>query len=169
LVRKNLAVCSGLRPFNGASALRKLYESRIGSWVQITHLTTRWSVLPAQLASAVYVREAWASLRLLLVKRRIAKPKLPNAGLNLPFGVNLPIPVEDDAMLKFVCDSGVKFVITSAVLRIHSTLKMLASRFITPRPWMLPLSVSMRALMAWWWRASKAEGFKNPEDVSTWF
>jgi len=35
--------------------------------------------------------------------------------LNLPFGVNLPIRfLRDDAMLKFVCNSGVKFVTTSA-------------------------------------------------------
>jgi len=35
--------------------------------------------------------------------------------LNLPFGVNLPIRfLKDDAMLKFVCASGVKFVTTSA-------------------------------------------------------
>ena len=33
----------------------------------------------------------------------------------LPFGVNLPIMfLRDDAMLKFVCGSGVKFVTTSA-------------------------------------------------------
>jgi enoyl-[acyl-carrier protein] reductase II len=35
--------------------------------------------------------------------------------LNLPFGVNLPIRfLRDDAMLKFVCASGVRFVTTSA-------------------------------------------------------
>ena len=35
--------------------------------------------------------------------------------LNRPFGVNLPIRfLRDDAMLKFVCASGVKFVTTSA-------------------------------------------------------
>jgi len=35
--------------------------------------------------------------------------------LNLPFSVNLPIRfLRDDAMLKFVCNSGVKFVTTSA-------------------------------------------------------
>ena len=35
--------------------------------------------------------------------------------LHLPFGVNLPIRfLKDDAMLKFVCYSGVKFVTTSA-------------------------------------------------------
>src|SRR4051794_40093710 len=35
--------------------------------------------------------------------------------LKLPFGVNLPIRfLRDDAMLKFVCNSGVKFVTTSA-------------------------------------------------------
>jgi NAD(P)H-dependent flavin oxidoreductase YrpB (nitropropane dioxygenase family) len=35
--------------------------------------------------------------------------------LHLPFGVNLPIRfLRDDAMLKFVCSSGVKFVTTSA-------------------------------------------------------
>ena len=37
------------------------------------------------------------------------------AALGLPFGVNLPIRfLKDDAMLKFVCASGVKFVTTSA-------------------------------------------------------
>ena len=36
-------------------------------------------------------------------------------GLDLPFGVNLPIRfLQDDAMLKFVCASGVRFVTTSA-------------------------------------------------------
>jgi enoyl-[acyl-carrier protein] reductase II len=35
--------------------------------------------------------------------------------LRLPFGVNLPILfLRDDAMLKFVCSSGIKFVTTSA-------------------------------------------------------
>ena len=35
--------------------------------------------------------------------------------LGLPFGVNLPIRfLKDDAMLRFVCASGVKFVTTSA-------------------------------------------------------
>ena len=35
--------------------------------------------------------------------------------LDLPFGVNLPIRfLQDDAMLKFVCASGVRFVTTSA-------------------------------------------------------
>ena len=37
------------------------------------------------------------------------------SALKLPFGVNLPIRfLKDDAMLKFVCASGVKFVTTSA-------------------------------------------------------
>jgi enoyl-[acyl-carrier protein] reductase II len=37
------------------------------------------------------------------------------ATLGLPFGVNLPIRfLKDDAMLKFVCESGVRFVTTSA-------------------------------------------------------
>ena len=32
-----------------------------------------------------------------------------------PFGVNLPIMfLKDDAMLAYICDSGVKFVTTSA-------------------------------------------------------
>src|SRR4051794_11218272 len=35
--------------------------------------------------------------------------------LDLPFGVNLPIRfLRDDAMLKFVCASGIRFVTTSA-------------------------------------------------------
>ena len=39
--------------------------------------------------------------------------KMAQSGL--PFGVNLPIMfLRDDAMLRFVCDSGVKFVTTSA-------------------------------------------------------
>ena len=37
------------------------------------------------------------------------------AALGLPFGVNLPIRfLSDDAMLRFVCSSGVTFVTTSA-------------------------------------------------------
>jgi enoyl-[acyl-carrier protein] reductase II len=33
----------------------------------------------------------------------------------LPFGVNLPIRfLKDDAMLRFVCESGIRFVTTSA-------------------------------------------------------
>ena len=37
------------------------------------------------------------------------------SALGLPFGVNLPIRfLKDDAMLRFVCASGVKFVTTSA-------------------------------------------------------
>ena len=36
-------------------------------------------------------------------------------GSGLPFGVNLPIRfLKDDAMLRFVCEAGIRFVTTSA-------------------------------------------------------
>lgn len=62
--------------------------------------------------------------------------------LGLPFGVNLPIRfLKDDAMLRFVCESGVKFVTTSAGSPAKFIRPLMqASWFTTPYPPWRPLS-----------------------------
>ena len=48
-------------------------------------------------------------------QREIAVMAAEQARTGLPFGVNLPIRfLKDDAMLRFVCGSGIRFVTTSA-------------------------------------------------------
>src|ERR1700716_2666757 len=79
--------------------------------------------------------------------------------LNLPFGVNLPIRfLRDDAMLKFVCNSGVKFVTTSA----GSPAKFIAAlkgAGITVYHAVPTVETAMKC--------GEGGGFKNPEEVST--
>src|ERR1035437_1890085 len=91
--------------------------------------------------------------------------------LNLPFGVNLPIRfLRDDAMLKFVCNSGVKFVTTSA----GSPAKFIAPlkgagitvyhAVPTVETAMKCVEAGVDGLVA---EGAEGGGFKNPEEVST--
>ena len=93
------------------------------------------------------------------------------AALGLPFGVNLPIRfLKDDAMLKFVCDSGVKFVTTSA----GSPAKFIAplkGAGITVYHAVPTVDAAMKCVDAGIdglvVEGAEGGGFKNPEEVST--
>ena len=93
------------------------------------------------------------------------------AALNLPFGVNLPIRfLKDDAMLKFVCASGVKFVTTSA----GSPAKFIAplkDAGITVYHAVPTVDAAMKCVDAGIdglvVEGGEGGGFKNPEEVST--
>jgi enoyl-[acyl-carrier protein] reductase II len=89
----------------------------------------------------------------------------------LPFGVNLPIRfLKDDAMLKFVCASGVKFVTTSA----GSPAKFIAplkAAGITVYHAVPTVDAAMKCVDAGIdglvVEGAEGGGFKNPEEVST--
>lgn len=92
-------------------------------------------------------------------------------GLGLPFGVNLPIRfLKDEAMLRFVCASGVKFVTTSA----GSPAKFVAplqDAGITVYHAVPTLEAALKCedagvdgLVV---EGAEGGGFKNPEEVST--
>ena len=93
------------------------------------------------------------------------------AALGLPFGVNLPIRfLKDDAMLKFVCGSGVKFVTTSA----GSPAKFIAplkDAGITVYHAVPTVDAAMKCVDAGIdglvVEGGEGGGFKNPEEVST--
>ncbi len=93
------------------------------------------------------------------------------AALGLPFGVNLPIRfLKDDAMLKFVCASGVKFVTTSA----GSPAKFIAplkDAGITVYHAVPTVEAAMKCVDAGIdglvVEGGEGGGFKNPEEVST--
>jgi enoyl-[acyl-carrier protein] reductase II len=93
------------------------------------------------------------------------------AALGLPFGVNLPIRfLKDDAMLKFVCASGVKFVTTSA----GSPAKFIAplkGAGITVYHAVPTVDAAMKCVDAGIdglvVEGGEGGGFKNPEEVST--
>jgi enoyl-[acyl-carrier protein] reductase II len=93
------------------------------------------------------------------------------SALGLPFGVNLPIRfLKDDAMLKFVCDSGVKFVTTSA----GSPAKFIAplkDAGITVYHAVPTVDAAMKCVDAGIdglvVEGAEGGGFKNPEEVST--
>jgi enoyl-[acyl-carrier protein] reductase II len=93
------------------------------------------------------------------------------AALKLPFGVNLPIRfLKDDAMLKFVCASGVKFVTTSA----GSPAKFIAplkDAGITVYHAVPTVDAAMKCVDAGIdglvVEGGEGGGFKNPEEVST--
>jgi enoyl-[acyl-carrier protein] reductase II len=93
------------------------------------------------------------------------------AALKLPFGVNLPIRfLKDDAMLKFVCASGVKFVTTSA----GSPAKFIAplkGAGITVYHAVPTVDAAMKCVDAGIdglvVEGGEGGGFKNPEEVST--
>jgi enoyl-[acyl-carrier protein] reductase II len=93
------------------------------------------------------------------------------AALGLPFGVNLPIRfLKDDAMLKFVCASGVKFVTTSA----GSPAKFIAplkGAGITVYHAVPTVDAALKCVDAGIdglvVEGGEGGGFKNPEEVST--
>jgi enoyl-[acyl-carrier protein] reductase II len=93
------------------------------------------------------------------------------AALGLPFGVNLPIRfLKDDAMLRFVCDSGVKFVTTSA----GSPAKFIAplkDAGITVYHAVPTVETALKCVDAGIdglvVEGAEGGGFKNPEEVST--
>ena len=91
--------------------------------------------------------------------------------LNLPFGVNLPIRfLKDDAMLKFVCASGVKFVTTSAGSPAKF-IQPLKDAGITVYHAVPTVDAALKCVDAGIdglvVEGSEGGGFKNPEDVST--
>ncbi len=89
----------------------------------------------------------------------------------LPFGVNLPIRfLKDDAMLRFVCESGVRFVTTSA----GSPAKFIAplkAAGITVYHAVPTLDTALKCVDAGIdglvVEGAEGGGFKNPEEVST--
>lgn len=88
-----------------------------------------------------------------------------------PFGVNLPIRfLKDDAMLHFICQSGVKFVTTSA----GSPAKFIAplkAAGITVYHAVPTVETALKCVAAGIdglvVEGSEGGGFKNPEEVST--
>src|SRR5258708_10692018 len=91
--------------------------------------------------------------------------------LNLPFGVNLPIRfLRDEAMLKFVCNSGVKFVTTSAGSPAKFIAPLKAAGIIvyhavpTVETALKCVEAGVDGLVV---EGAEGGGFKNPEEVST--
>jgi enoyl-[acyl-carrier protein] reductase II len=92
-------------------------------------------------------------------------------GFDLPFGVNLPIRfLRDDAMLKFVCASGVRFVTTSAGSPAKF-VKPLKDAGITVYHAVPTLDAALKCVDAGVdglvVEGAEGGGFKNPEEVST--
>ena len=93
------------------------------------------------------------------------------AATGLPFGVNLPIRfLKDEAMLRFVCESGVKFVTTSA----GSPAKFIAplkSAGITVYHAVPTVETALKCVDAGVdgliVEGGEGGGFKNPQEVST--
>jgi enoyl-[acyl-carrier protein] reductase II len=88
-----------------------------------------------------------------------------------PFGVNLPILfLRDDAMLKYICDSGVKFVTTSAgsPAKFIGPLKeagiIVYHAVPTVEAAMKCVDAGVDGLVV---EGAEGGGFKNPEEVST--
>ena len=93
------------------------------------------------------------------------------SALGLPFGVNLPIRfLRDDAMLKFVCASGVKFVTTSAgsPAKFIQPLKdagiVVYHAVPTVDTALKCVDAGVDGLVV---EGAEGGGFKNPEEVST--
>ncbi len=91
--------------------------------------------------------------------------------LGLPFGVNLPIRfLKDDAMLKFVCDSGIKFVTTSAgspakfIAPLKSAGIVVYHAVPTLETALKCVDAGVDGLIV---EGSEGGGFKNPDEVST--
>ena len=88
-----------------------------------------------------------------------------------PFGVNLPILfLKDDAMLRFICDSGVKFVTTSAGSPAKFVAPLKAAGIIVYHA-VPTLDAALKAVGAGVdglvVEGAEGGGFKNPEEVST--
>ena len=89
----------------------------------------------------------------------------------LPFGVNLPIRfLKDDAMLRFVCESGIRFVTTSAgsPAKFIAPLKRAGIKVYHAVP---TLDTALKCVDAGIdglvVEGGEGGGFKNPEEVST--
>jgi enoyl-[acyl-carrier protein] reductase II len=92
-------------------------------------------------------------------------------GTGLPFGVNLPIRfLRDDAMLDFVCRSGVKFVTTSAGSPAKF-VRPLKDAGITVYHAVPSVETALKCVEAGVdglvVEGAEGGGFKNPEEVST--
>ncbi|KPF79740.1 2-nitropropane dioxygenase [alpha proteobacterium AAP81b] len=88
-----------------------------------------------------------------------------------PFGVNLPIRfLKDDAMLRFICDSPVKFVTTSAGSPAKFIAPLKAAGIIvyhavpTVETALKCVAAGVDGLVV---EGAEGGGFKNPEEVST--
>jgi enoyl-[acyl-carrier protein] reductase II len=93
------------------------------------------------------------------------------AASGLPFGVNLPIRfLKDDAMLRFVCESGVKFVTTSAGSPAKFIAPLKAAGITvyhavpTVETALKCVDAGVDGLVV---EGAEGGGFKNPEEVST--
>ena len=93
------------------------------------------------------------------------------SALGLPFGVNLPIRfLKDDAMLRFVCASGVKFVTTSAgspakfIQPLHDAGIVVYHAVPTVDAALKCVDAGIDGLVV---EGAEGGGFKNPEEVST--
>ncbi len=91
--------------------------------------------------------------------------------LGLPFGVNLPIRfLKDDAMLRFVCDSGIRFVTTSAgspakfIAPLHAAGIVVYHAVPTLELALKCQDAGIDGLVV---EGAEGGGFKNPEEVST--
>jgi enoyl-[acyl-carrier protein] reductase II len=91
--------------------------------------------------------------------------------LGLPFGVNLPIRfLKDDAMLRFVCESGVKFVTTSAGSPAKFIAPLKGAGIVvyhavpTLDTALKCVDAGIDGLVV---EGAEGGGFKNPEEVST--
>ena len=89
----------------------------------------------------------------------------------LPFGVNLPIRfLKDDAMLRFVCESGVRFVTTSAgspakfIAPLHAAGIVVYHAVPTLETALKCVDAGIDGLVV---EGAEGGGFKNPEEVST--
>ena len=91
--------------------------------------------------------------------------------LGLPFGVNLPIRfLKDDAMLRFVCESGVRFVTTSAGSPAKFIAPLKAAGIVvyhavpTLETALKCVDAGVDGLVV---EGAEGGGFKNPEEVSS--
>jgi enoyl-[acyl-carrier protein] reductase II len=89
----------------------------------------------------------------------------------LPFGVNLPIRfLKDDAMLRYVCESGIRFVTTSAgspakfVAPLHDAGITVYHAVPTLEAALKCVDAGVDGLVV---EGAEGGGFKNPEEVST--
>lgn len=92
-------------------------------------------------------------------------------GTGLPFGVNLPVRfLKDDAMLRFVCESGLRFVTTSAGSPAKFLAPLKAAGIVvyhavpTLDAALKCVDAGVDGLVV---EGSEGGGFKNPEEVST--
>ena len=89
----------------------------------------------------------------------------------LPFGVNLPIRfLKDDAMLRYVCESGIRFVTTSAGSPAKFIAPLKAAGIVVYHA-VPTLDTALKCVEAGVdglvVEGSEGGGFKNPEEVST--